>query len=116
MAMSKAQKLNSKPKTVELEGVDENGDETTIEWKVRPLEGEEVMALEDFDDDEDKERIKHLLYHALKEDDPHLKKDHVLQLDFNHMQELLEAVGDVMGFEEDFFDEETLKEAMQEER
>lgn len=114
MARSKAEKVRAAPKTVTLEGVDENGEEVEISWEVRPLKGDEMLKLEDIPENQSGKRLKHLVYESLKDDDPNLEKENCLSVfDFKHLEKVLQTIAEVNDLE-DFFDEDEIKEALKE--
>lgn len=112
MARSKAQQVSAKPGSVTLEGVDENGNETEVEWQIHPLDGDAFLELESMPENAAKERLEHLLYETLKQDDPNLEKEDVLDMEFVFLEKILEEIAEVNGIE-DFSDEEALKQAME---
>lgn len=113
MARSKARQVRAPPQTVTLEGVDENGNETEVTWKIYALDGEELLKVDEFDEDEDSAEIfEHMLYKTLVQDDPDIQKDEVLNFDWPFLEQFLEAIGEVNGME-DFFDKEEIKEELQ---
>jgi len=113
MARSKARQVRAPPETVTLEGVDEDGNETEVTWKIYALEGEELLKVEEFDEDEDSvEILEHMLYATLKKDDPNIEKDEVLNFDWPFLEQFLEAIGEVNDMP-DFFDEEEIKKELQ---
>ena len=112
MARSKAEKVRAAPETVTLEGVDENGNPEEIKWQVRALKGDEMLAMESIPEDANRERLDHLIFNSLKEDDPNLEKSQCVEMfDFPHLEKILDAVAEVNGLE-DFFDEDEVKEVL----
>lgn len=113
MARNKARKVRAPPETVTLEGVDENGDETEVTWKIYALEGDELLKVEEFDEDEDsKEILRYMLYTTLKKDDPDIRKEDVLEFDWPFLEDFLKAIGEVNDMP-DFFDEEEIRNELQ---
>lgn len=112
MARSKAQQVAAKPEEVTLEGVDPNGNDTEITWKIHALDMDRLLEVETMPEDANKKRLKHILYHTLKQDDENLEKDEVLEMDAQFVMAILEKIGEVNGIE-DFFDEEQIQQAME---
>lgn len=113
MARSKAKQVRAKPGTVTLEGVDPDGNETEVTWKIHALDGDTLLEVDEMDEDEDSlEIIEHMLYHTLVQDDPEVEREEVMDMDWPFLMEILEKIGEVNGME-DFFDEEAIKKELQ---
>ena len=112
MARSKAQQVSAKPAEVTLEGVDPEGNETEVTWKIHSLDMDTLLEVESMPENANKERLQHILYHTLKQDDEHLEKEEVLQMDAGFIMDIMEKIGEVNGIE-DFFEEGGIKGGME---
>jgi len=112
MARSKAQQVAAKPEEVTLEGVDPDGNDTEVTWKIYALDMDTLLEVESMPENANKERLQHILYNTLKQDDPNLEKDEVLQMDAGFIMTIMDKIGEVNGIE-DFFDEEQIQQAME---
>lgn len=113
MSRSKAQQIAAQSKTVKLEGIDpETGDDNEVEFVIEPLEMQHLMQVQAIPENAAKKRLKEVLYHSLKDDDPNLEREHFEDFHFKFVNELLEVIGEVNGIE-DFFSEEEIQQAME---
>lgn len=112
MARSKAQQVSAKPAEVTLEGVDPEGNETEVTWKIHALDMDTLLEVESMPENANKERLQHILYNTLVQDDPNVTEDEVLEMDAGFIMSIMEKIGEVNGIE-DFFDEEEIKSAME---
>lgn len=112
MSRSKAQQIAARPEQVTLEGVDpESGKDVELDFEIAPLEMQELMQVQAIPENAAEKRLKEVLYHSLKDDDPNLEREHFSDFHFKFVNQLLEAIGEVNGIE-DFFSEEEIRQAM----